>query len=170
MGRTRSRTRWAEFTPDHPHARGENSVAIRFCGLGTGPSPRTWGEPPVGDHSDQRRRTIPTHVGRTATTRAAKRSPPDHPHARGENTPFRQWRARGPGPSPRTWGERQLNGQVVANRRTIPTHVGRTCNSLAAPLTHPDHPHARGENTGLEKWGLPEGGPSPRTWGEPPPE
>ena len=50
--------------------------------------------------------------------------------------------------------------------RTIPTHVGRTRRGGASRMSHPDHPHARGENpvVTISKCGTV--GPSPRTWGE----
>ena len=56
----------------------------------------------------------------------------------------------------------------VPYKRTIPTHVGRTCGHAIAVEVPTDHPHARGENLrspGLDK---PVAGPSPRTWGEHP--
>jgi hypothetical protein len=71
-----------------------------------GPSPCTWGERTAFSPKAKRRRTIPTHVGRTFKVRAD------------QNGPF--------GPSPRTWGEPAGAGGPLSDFRTIPTHVGRT--------------------------------------------
>jgi len=91
----------------------------------------------------------------------------DHPHARGENDGIRcsPWYLAGP--SPRTWGERLDVARESHLIRTIPTHVGRTSWPAATALRIADHPHARGENGNVAKCAPRNGGPSPRTWGEP---
>src|SRR5271157_3986419 len=111
---------------DHPHARGENFARCDGPALKNGPSPRTWGEPPDVAEPGARRRTIPTHVGRTTSRSPSELRPPDHPHARGENTQACSRKLRLIGPSPHTWGERDLNFAPSKGDRTIPTHVGRT--------------------------------------------
>ena len=70
---------------DHPHARGENQTASGAGTYSVGPSPRTWGERCQRSAQRAPQRTIPTHVGRTALRAGGRRSPADHPHARGEN-------------------------------------------------------------------------------------
>ena len=50
---------------DHPHARGENRARGISYVNDSGPSPRTWGEPPRAESGARAGRTIPTHVGRT---------------------------------------------------------------------------------------------------------
>ena len=72
-------------TADHPHARGENAVSVRYSGMSFGPSPRTWGELSMAMRARGYRRTIPTHVGRTPNVYGTLILPTDHPHARGEN-------------------------------------------------------------------------------------
>jgi len=134
--------------------------------LTDGPSPRTWGERRWRIAEPPRRRTIPTHVGRTDRVPLPSQSLPDHPHARGENGCGAASRSRSLGPSPRTWGEPVVGPFAHRDRRTIPTHVGRTHHGAAAITQKPDHPHARGENASIRPIPLPRHGPSPRTWGE----
>jgi len=152
--------------PDHPHARGENAFSRITARSGRGPSPRTWGERTELVNLRWDQRTIPTHVGRTFgwVTRGSRR--PDHPHARGENSPHRCRSSGAPGPSPRTWGERTTDVVDVHEQRTIPTHVGRTVLSAGSSISSADHPHARGENPVPYPAARLVGGPSPRTWGE----
>ena len=99
-----SRSRWSRNS-DHPHARGENPLIMASAAVNCGPSPRTWGEHDPIPIPTSTRRTIPTHVGRTATSALTERAVSDHPHARGENPPKRQGWHPIFGPSPRTWGE-----------------------------------------------------------------
>jgi len=68
VGRTGSQTGASCWTPDHPHASGENFLALGQRLLLVGPSPREWGE--RNDHRvlPCRCRTIPTRVGRTSTS------------------------------------------------------------------------------------------------------
>ena len=136
---------------DHPHARGENVSDSKCKFILTGPSPRTWGER-VGALSRRfAHRTIPTHVGRTPQHRPGRSPITDHPHARGENdwseATFRCLN----GPSPRTWGEHLPPEKPQGLIRTIPTHVGRTYVAPIWSCQYPDHPHARGENSGFQR-------------------
>ena len=132
-------------------------------------------------------RTIPTHVGRTASRgHESGRSGPsprtwgehgedrhgigqtDHPHARGENTAQPHRTRASLGPSPRTWGERSSD---KCRRRLQSGPSPRTWGERG-PATvdlaqRPDHPHARGENVARHDLASPLLGPSPRTWGEP---
>ena len=91
----------------------------------------------------------------------------DHPHARGENEYTSVPILISNGPSPRTWGERHRGSRRRrCDRRTIPTHVGRTRMRRPRSSTAADHPHARGENALEPARGPRSLGPSPRTWGE----
>ncbi len=72
------------------------------------------------------------------------------------------------GPSPRVWGEPRSTPALRAAQRTIPTRVGRTLGSYSPAPQFPDHPHACGENISTFARYSPNGGPSPRVWGEPP--
>ena len=153
-------------TTDHPHARGEHILLWMFvCSL-IGPSPRAWGAQSAMSRSSSGRRTIPTRVGSTRPSCAARRESADHPHARGEHQAAVFGQGATGGPSPRAWGE-PISGMYRASRfadhphargehsaysetiavqsRTIPTRVGST----------PSFPTARACSFG----------PSPRAWG-----
>ena len=137
--------RAARTIPTHV---GRTHAARRSTRSQAGPSPRTWGEriahastaTPIGGPS-------PRTWGERRERRPAMPQLPDHPHARGENAldrgrwstmtgpSPRTWGERMPigarscavhGPSPRTWGEPAVAAASAMQRRTIPTHVGRT--------------------------------------------
>ncbi len=74
------------------------------------------------------------------------------------------------GPSPRGWGERVPGISKNGVNRTIPTRVGRTPPVCRTRFRTPDHPHAGGENANDKARFSASGGPSPRGWGELPPE
>tara|TARA_Y100001001_G_C7859827_1_gene257259 strand:+ start:159 stop:416 length:258 start_codon:yes stop_codon:yes gene_type:complete len=50
------------------------------------------------------------------------------------------------GSSPRLWGTRQPDADVVAQLRFIPTPVGNTAASLSVNTVSAVHPHACGEH------------------------
>ncbi len=152
--------------PDHPHARGENATIPPRRFHTHGPSPRAWGEPRLLAHARPMWRTIPTRVGRTTSAPVSSSASSDHPHARGENRPRPLARWRASGPSPRAWGERKTPSIGRPRSRTIPTRVGRTLELYHVVASPTDHPHARGENRSFRVRMKPEGGPSPRAWGE----
>ncbi len=166
VGRTSAGAVFARLRPDHPHARGENSVDDMRLLKNAGPSPRAWGEHRATSRGHPRVRTIPTRVGRTNSPVAGTVNAPDHPHARGENCVFRYHDCCCSGPSPRAWGELQKPGPAVILARTIPTRVGRTTRASLTNSGPTDHPHARGENVGPFANLFPQHGPSPRAWGE----
>ncbi len=90
----------------HPHARGENAGITPEDDEAYGPSPRAWGKPETRRPGANRRRSIPTRVGKTPRRVVSCLQNPVHPHARGENP--RAIPSRHPirGPSPRAWGKR----------------------------------------------------------------
>jgi len=166
VGRTDCPILEKRIATDHPHARGENSASRQGPRTGSGPSPRTWGELEHQSRSSSLLRTIPTHVGRTGGWGRLLRQAADHPHARGENARPFMIASGSRGPSPRTWGELDLQHGQDVQIRTIPTHVGRTSSGQSGSQRTTDHPHARGENRKTTTRDAAEDGPSPRTWGE----
>ncbi len=152
--------------PDHPHARGENSITPTPAGSLSGPSPRAWGEHPREIRAQSFSRTIPTRVGRTEGLTVFVFVFRDHPHARGENSLLSFCRLGLSGPSPRAWGELFSRPRSARYRRTIPTRVGRTASHTASAQALADHPHARGENHFRVHIHFRSSGPSPRAWGE----
>src|SRR5208337_4415862 len=126
VGRTTPEYALAPRLADHPHARGENGSCSDPSATIRGPSPRTWGEHLDHCAKAQSRRTIPTHVGRTASMGASPCCRSDHPHARGETSSLLHPRLALCGPSPRTWGEPETIHESLRLRPTNPPHVGRT--------------------------------------------
>ena len=126
VGRTSWMLRVSLFPADHPHARGENTLRGGDSLDYNGPSPRAWGERAQRSPGRSYRRTIPTRVGRTLPFARAFAIASDHPHARGENRPYRRCKRYVCGPSPRAWGEHADGALTMIESRTIPTRVGRT--------------------------------------------
>ena len=166
VGRTAGFVRIIAARADHPHAGGENALAVALNQIADGPSPRGWGEPRRWRSCQRSVRTIPTRVGRTCLLCRRHPETPDHPHAGGENPAARTAEGKWDGPSPRGWGEPAWAGPAAGVRRTIPTRVGRTAGKRRARSIPSDHPHAGGENDSVTRWGQEGGGPSPRGWGE----
>ncbi len=166
VGRTRAGAAEVRDTADHPHARGENQTENGQRVPMSGPSPRAWGEQMTALAQFVTTRTIPTRVGRTHVAVARAVHIPDHPHARGENRCGAGNTSREYGPSPRAWGEQAAECAACRANRTIPTRVGRTTVRTGGACFQSDHPHARGENSQIQKNKTSSSGPSPRAWGE----
>ncbi len=93
-----------EWTPVHPHARGERQRIRVQRAIGAGSSPRTWGTQDHVGHGAGVVRFIPTHVGNALVISATVSETAVHPHARGERSASRTCSLLDPGSSPRTWG------------------------------------------------------------------
>ncbi len=167
VGKTPRCGRCRPWSPDHPHAGGENDPGVWQAIRSIGPSPRGWGKLVVPGVFAAIRRTIPTRVGKTATQPVLPVPDSDHPHAGGENQPEGLNVAECCGPSPRGWGKRPDIYRAVVELRTIPTRVGKTRDQLPPQTGCADHPHAGGENAALVIGGAQLYGPSPRGWGKP---
>ena len=118
------------------------------------------------DDNKEVTRTIPTGVGKTASSAAVYALHSDHPHGRGENwtvpvVPFQIC-----GPSPRAWGKPSTVPLGGVNVRTIPTGVGKTLLVSHRHSSISDHPHGRGENKSSKDFDCGVHGPSPRAWGK----
>ena len=108
----------------HPHARGVSAGADRSGTKYSGPSPSTWGLRVGILPAPRRFRSIPTHVGFTASCRSARYAFSVHPHARGVYD--------------------MCQGVSCPHLRSIPTHVGFTPPTPAILPKTTVHPHARG--------------------------
>ena len=85
VGRTAAGKCTAGRSAAHPHVRGEDHTTVASAPLGRGSPPRAWGGRTRGTPESLRKRLTPTCVGRTAGGTALRRSPPAHPHVRGED-------------------------------------------------------------------------------------
>jgi len=126
VGSTMSTASRIRSASDHPHVRGEHSIAHHVAARTSGPSPRAWGAHPLARPHQRARRTIPTCVGSTCAPDRSRQPPPDHPHVRGEHIHLLRGEIRPGGPSPRAWGARHQPRHRAVQHRTIPTCVGST--------------------------------------------
>ena len=65
VGKSRVARRHRRPSPGHPHVGGEICVGISSMGVRAGPSPRGWGNQLAAYRRRQRRRAIPTWVGKS---------------------------------------------------------------------------------------------------------
>ena len=127
VGKTPSPVIRRSPTADHPHTRGENSLADPLLQQVVGPSPHAWGKLSKYRRQLEISRTIPTRVGKTAWWRFIEGTGTDHPHTR-------------------AWGKRYGDSTNTWSTRTIPTRVGKTARGAQLRGMSTDHPHTRGEN------------------------
>ena len=114
----------------HPHSRGENEAHELLEALSQGSSPLTRGKPVHIWNIARAQGLIPTHAGKTYAGEDVIFAPRAHPHSRGENAGVAGRVANERGSSPLTRGKRggRRKGQHV--RGLIPTHAGKTCNTI----------------------------------------
>ena len=110
---------------------------------------------------------IPTHAGKTLSSRKCPRPIRAHPHSRGENLLHDRVSAAGGGSSPLTRGKRAWVAAVPGTSGLIPTHAGKTCVSRPCTPGTWAHPHSRGENAlDVDPMSVDDGS-SPLTRGKP---
>ena len=90
--------------PVHPHMRGEQIALIHLKMYGHGSSPHAWGTVPCVPYFVSCFRFIPTCVGNRKTDNSVLRSPPVHPHMRGEQAFQGNGSVFAGGSSPHAWG------------------------------------------------------------------
>ena len=73
------------------------------------------------------------------------------------------------GSSPLTWGKPRIQSTISFDIRIIPTHAGRTEDTVGRLVTARAHPRSRGENEAGDEKGSTFDGSSPLTRGKPPP-
>ena len=156
----------ASASPVHPHVRGDS----RSCPLGNrwwgGSSPRAWGQPQGQPVPPARQRFIPTCVGTASRRGSCGSHTPVHPHVRGDSEARRGRGKSYCGSSPRAWGQLEVEGGPERAPRFIPTCVGTACVSLGVLRGRSVHPHVRGDSIRWASDYPPDGGSSPRAWGQ----
>ena len=113
-----------------------------------------------------RGRLIPTHAGKTLSSRKVARPIRAHPHSRGENRYTATYQVTAKGSSPLTRGKLPDTAVGVGRERLIPTHAGKTRSCPWAWVRSGAHPHSRGENLDKGASGLMASGSSPLTRGK----
>ena len=150
VGQSRPAAVAAGLSAVHPHARGAEVSPFSSQTMYAGSSPRTWGRANASRPAERWFRFIPTHVGQSSSTSAARFCSTVHPHARGAEGGLGGPGHANDGSSPRTWGrgvrvpcsgqpprfipthvgQRQDGREVQAvGKRFIPTHVGQSSSS-----------------------------------------
>ena len=150
----------------HPHSRGENVLV--GCGVvgDPGSSPLTRGKQCRSWRLVVFHGLIPTHAGKTRSALGSPRPPQAHPHSRGENEGEGHRLIRRRGSSPLTRGKRGRHECRSWRLGLIPTHAGKTTETLTTWPANGAHPHSRGENsTRTTKLSAPPGS-SPLTRGK----
>ncbi len=110
----------------HPHSHGENAPACEPAFSSQGSSPLTRGKHLAVQYAGDTLGLIPTHAGKTVTTRRRTSPTRAHPRSRGENPFCAVMRISWLGSSPLTQGK---PGDRSADRLPgglIPTHAGKT--------------------------------------------
>ena len=126
VGKTYWSSRIGLIPQKHPHARGEDAVAVGNSIAAAETPPRTWGRRvhQLGRHS--RRRNTPTHVGKTPSACSPVALSRKHPHARGEDAALLPAGKDSMETPPRTWGRLSDDWEGSGTERNTPTHVGKT--------------------------------------------
>ncbi len=89
-----------------------------------------------------------------------------HPHARGDNCSPRAPVVANCGSPPRAWGQRGGANLSMGSIRFTPTRVGTTGTNGPYHLGWTVHPHARGDNSGENRFDVTTNGSPPRAWGQ----
>ena len=165
-GKTRACRAEPTSTRAHPRSRGENPPPLEVPKYAMGSSPLMRGKSGRVHGVTERLGLIPTHAGKTwsATERSPSRTA--HPRSRGENRESTTQKVPRAGSSPLTRGELACDTQGVDVVGLIPTHAGKTLQSVGGFYSWAAHPCSRGENH-WQEWALAQiPGPSPLTRGK----
>ena len=126
VGKTRLTLPPRDETWKHPHARGEDREIQLEIESKTETSPRPWGRLKFSGTRLDRKRNIPTPVGKTPPLIGAGLRVRKHPHARGEDCKNRDCPEDVSETSPRPWGRLNLISAQRLKCGNIPTPVGKT--------------------------------------------
>ena len=129
--------------------------------------PRTWGRLFTMPSEQMNGRNTPTHVGKTPIEDDLRGGERKHPHARGEDSSVRLTTGPWSETPPRTWGRLVAEVPHVAGVGNTPTHVGKTAGRACLSVGCRKHPHARGEDRGVNRQQSDRRETPPRTWGRP---
>ena len=151
---------------EHPRARGENRHRHPHRWVPRGTSPRTRGKRRILESGTAIAGNIPAHAGKTFGAAQGFVCRPEHPRARGENSPKRSFQRMPHGTSPRTRGKPIKYHFEQGVSRNIPAHAGKTINKVVLCSWITEHPRARGENPRWYSRKATKTGTSPRTRGK----
>ena len=149
-GTTSGSCHWHQGSRAHPRSRGENASLGRGTPLATGSSPLTRGKPQHLLTEQLENGLIPTHTGKTASSKSHRPRTRAHPRSRGENRAEKAHPAFQKGSSPLMRGKHDDTAQSGQYEGLIPAHAGKT---VLCRLVWPcwwARPRSCGENAELE--------------------
>ncbi len=110
VGKTITHFPASSLTGKHPHVRGEDRRARRYCHPPAETPPRAWGRPYQQHHGIRQPGNTPTCVGKTPCKHQKKRTKEKHPHVRGEDLLSLCVKELGVETPPRAWGRQPQRG------------------------------------------------------------
>ncbi len=126
VGKTITHFPASSLTGKHPHVRGEDRRARRYCHPPAETPPRAWGRPAFIRALSHHLRNTPTCVGKTYCSPLAAEYRRKHPHVRGEDNMSPTRIVMCVETPPRAWGRRCCSAAVIGDIRNTPTCVGKT--------------------------------------------
>ncbi len=126
VGKTITHFPASSLTGKHPHVRGEDRRARRYCHPPAETPPRAWGRLTTHSIRQQKPRNTPTCVGKTSKVGKWYIVAKKHPHVRGEDVLRLSCTVFGWETPPRAWGRHELSISLKQNDRNTPTCVGKT--------------------------------------------
>ena len=109
----------------YPHKRGETRRDPARNRPRLGLSPQAWGNHSRPESRLYERGSIPTSVGKPASTTIPRDTDGVYPHKRGETVRAAHWRIDMQGLSPQAWGNLPANAERILDGGSIPTSVGK---------------------------------------------
>jgi len=165
VGNTEPAGRTRPCSTVHPHVRGEYAVSELDEHVRHGSPPRAWGIRRQRGDGGRDHRFTPTCVGNTFQLPLAHRSPPVHPHVRGEYSGWANIPVWSSGSPPRAWGILRQASLPAPALRFTPTCVGNTEFFVCEIVIGAVHPHVRGEYQASADSSRANVGSPPRAWG-----
>ena len=165
MGNTRDWARAGNRAEDHPHLRGEYSLAMVLRPMIRGSPPLAWGILCFGAITAPILRITPTCVGNTSRQSYLKVHVQDHPHLRGEYRSCLVALLVSWGSPPLAWGIPDHHVSSSKRDGITPTCVGNTVTTRHRATVAEDHPHLRGEYRGCSIDQASDLGSPPLAWG-----
>ncbi len=149
VGKTITHFPASSLTGKHPHVRGEDRRARRYCHPPAETPPRAWGRLEWFVSNTVHKRNTPTCVGKTKRVFYTTLPHQKHPHVRGEDGLSYRNRLIEAETPPRAWGRLTTHSIRQQKPRNTPTCVGKTSKVGKWYIVAKKHPHVRGEDTNI---------------------
>ena len=130
---------------NHPHACGDKALLLCVLLLGSGSSPRVWGQAHRSSFENFLQGIIPTRMGTSLGDVFFADKTRNHPHAYGDKSSLTSWSMCFAGSSPRVWGQEDILWVRPYLIRIIPTRMGTSLYLYPTHFQASNHPHAYGD-------------------------